>query len=224
MVRTQQARAEVEERAGAALAAVVELVFARRDGRGRPPMSRLSSRVLSPALLLLCAACGSEDESGITVDHPTLVAVAPNDFLQDLECFGEDTEVTRYVATLRDVSVAGQTEGAEFPLPSSEPLPCEQIAAFARVVVGHRYLARIDAYDRTDLQPLAPGSPTLMDPETGVRVGPHFQTECGELDDSVSSPDPADLTLEGVLAVDSVTRYARICLPWSTLEPPTPQD
>jgi hypothetical protein len=106
------------------------------------------------------------------------------------------------VATLYDVTIdadAGIMEN--FPLPSSGPVSCTAPISFAFVVPGHRYAADIAGYDRSDIEALAPGSPIMVDPESGATVKPRWTTSCGR-DDA-----------EGVLAVGAVTQRVSHCAP-----------
>jgi hypothetical protein len=135
---------------------------------------------------LVVSGCGS-DSSTVTVEpHPTIIELAPRDFLGSLKCGTEEGNLQRYVATLTDVTRVheegaggGPGEPLEFVLPSSLPIRCEQGVAFGLVVPGHFYTAQIDGYDRGDLVPMAPGAPILVDPNTKKPVAPRWTTSCG---------------------------------------------
>ncbi|MBN2194137.1 MAG: hypothetical protein JW751_15075 [Polyangiaceae bacterium] len=74
--------------------------------------------------------------------------------------------------------VVGATVCPWVGLPSSGPVPCELPVSFGFVVPGHRYLARVDGYDRHDLIPFAEGHPDLVDPDTGEYVAPRWVWLC----------------------------------------------
>lgn len=130
------------------------------------------------AVACLLAGCESDDVVDTTIEHPTLVEVAPETFLGSLPCSDAPGAVQRYVATLTDVTETGDA-GVErrFTLPSSQPLSCTRAVGFSFVVPGNRYMASIDAYDRSDISPLAPGLPDMVDP-SGARVAPRWTSRC----------------------------------------------
>lgn len=134
----------------------------------------------TPLLLMLpiaLGACFEESLGGSGEATPTLVAVAPDDFLGEIPCAPAAGGMQTYVATLSEVS--GDLDGAgEFTLPSSEPLGCTRTVAFGFVVPGLAYVADVDGYDRADLRPLAPGSRVLLGPD-GQPVAPRWTTSCG---------------------------------------------
>ncbi|MCC6216638.1 MAG: hypothetical protein IT376_17385 [Polyangiaceae bacterium] len=137
-------------------------------------MRRSALVLVLPVVLGACF----EDSLGSTGEAtPTLVAVAPDDFLGDVPCTAAAGGMQAYVATLSEVS--GDLDGAgEFALPSSAPQPCARTIAFGFVVPGLQYVADLDGYDRADLTPLAPGSRVLIDP-AGQPVAPRWTTSCG---------------------------------------------
>src|SRR5690348_6255870 len=77
----------------------------------RATVDGLRLRPVNPKLCLVvsCAAlvvsgCGS-DSSTVTVEpHPTIIELAPRDFLGSLKCGTEEGNLQRYVATLTDVT------------------------------------------------------------------------------------------------------------------------
>lgn len=81
------------------------------------------------------------------------------------------------------------------PLASSPPTDCSVGVGFGFVTPGHRYVARIDGYDRDDLLPAVVGEPQLVDPATGTPVQPRWVWLC---------EDPA-------IAIRSWTTYPRGC-------------
>jgi hypothetical protein len=139
----------------------------------------------------------------------------------------------RYSATIYDVSVDPPLEF--FALPSSDLIPCLQHVTFSFVVPDHEYVARVQGYDRDDLDKQSPGSPHAVD-DNGQVVAPRWTTECGQLVTGLGaagaggSQDDADNDTEGeggadgataapgfqVAGVTSNTRftvYANYCLP-----------
>lgn len=124
-------------------------------------------------------------EPGLT--RPTLVAVTPDDFLGEVACGSEAGAMQRYVATLVDVTDDGTGVVDEFAR-SSGAVPCDQTVAFGNVVPGHRYVADVQGYDRSDIHPLGTpagydspfgnGVPVMVDAE-GSLVEPRWTTSCG---------------------------------------------
>lgn len=173
-------------------------------------------------LALFAVGCGSSPEEPGTT-NPTLVAVAPADFKGEVPCADAPGAMRRYVVTLFDLGSAEEPT-APYALPSGvvrggdgifRPTACEQVAAFGFVIPGHRYDAEVEAYDRTDLHAVGPGSRNLMDDATGEYVAPRWTTTCGRK----LSGSPA----EGpVTAAWYLTRYVRGCAPLSSTSGETP--
>jgi len=140
------------------------------------------------------AACVDSGGGGTGITYPTLIAVAPEDFLGRVRCANAPGGLRRYVVTLHDVT----DEGEGFALPSSGPVDCLLEVKFGFVVPGHRYVARVDGYDRTDIRPLGPpdvansGSPVMVDTATGEYVAPRWTSACsgGPADRADSEPPP----------------------------------
>jgi hypothetical protein len=129
----------------------------------------------------MLAGCGDQGSS-TTPEQDTLVVVSPEEFLGDVACAEWPGAMRRYSATLIDVTDDLVDVGAkveDFALPSSAPVDCRYPVGFGRVVIGHRYVAHVEGYDRVDIEPAAPGSPLMLDPETGDLVPPRWQTACG---------------------------------------------
>lgn len=141
-------------------------------------------RPLHPASLLLglgllvYAGCSSSSSPSVTVTHPTMIEVAPEDFLGSVPC-SEGPGLKRYVATLFDTNYVAQGgatgsepesdtqvggAGPEFQLPSSLPTPCLAGVGFGLVVAGRHYDVKIDGYDTDDLAPRAVGSRQMVTP------------------------------------------------------------
>lgn len=171
-----------------------------------PPALGRPDRPLRQALVVLAAgvvlgACSEEEVPVVRIAHPTLVEVRPEQFLDTVPCRDAPGAMRRYVATVYDLGPepedgeedecgdAGAGDGDKgFALPSStierggdmaSAIPCTQRVGFSRIVIGHRYWAEIDGYDRDDLVALEPGTRILYDPVTGVRIAPRWKTSCG---------------------------------------------
>jgi hypothetical protein len=132
---------------------------------------------------LLLWACGSES-TGAVAEQDTMVAISPDDFLGGVACADRAGAMQRYVATLIDVTDGLVDAGSEvnnFALPSSGPVACTHAVGFGRVVAEHRYIADIDGYEQTDLEPAAAGSPLMLDADTHELVTPRWHTRCGQV-------------------------------------------
>jgi hypothetical protein len=185
-------------------------------------MPRLARLVPFLGSSLLALGCSSTPAStGVTT--PTLVAVDPADFAGDVPCTDAPGAMRSYVVTLFDLGTRDEPTDA-LPLASSvvrdpdgqfRATACEQTAAFAFVVAGHRYDAEVDAYDRNDLQAVGAGSRHLVDPTTGEYVPPRWTTTCGRKTDG--SPAEGPVTAELYL-----TRFVRGCEPLTSSGPATP--
>lgn len=149
---------------------------------GSSTMRASLAALFLPPLALL-ASCTSSSTGTTTPTTPTLVAIDPEDFLGDVPCADAPGAMRRYVATIYDVTPGIGADGGtrEFPLPSSGPVPCTQQVAFGGgfVLQGHRYVADIQGYDRTDIKPLGSGSHVMVDVKTGTVVQPRWTTSCG---------------------------------------------
>jgi hypothetical protein len=128
--------------------------------------------------LLAFAGCSSSGTAAPAVTHPTMIEVAPENFLGNVPC-SEGPGLKRYVATLIDTDYVAQggtasvdavisddTGGApvDFQLPSSGPTPCLAGVGFGLVVAGRHYDVKIDGYDTDDLAPRASGSRQMVSP------------------------------------------------------------
>ncbi len=166
-------------------------------------------------LAALLVGCGTSPV-GTGIDLPTVVAVSAEDFRGEVPCSNAPGAMRSFVATLTDLGT--KEEPTSFSLPSSvvrsdalggrfAPVSCLQAAGFSFVVPGHRYSAEVEAYDRTDLVALGPGSRVLVDPASGNYVPPRWTTHCGTNSD-VPGQGP-------VVAAIYRTRYVRGCGPLS---------
>jgi hypothetical protein len=169
---------------------------------------RLGSTLMTVVVVLGVVALGcSDSRGGKGNDNPTLVAVEPVDFLGDVPCLPSPGAMRRYVATLEDVTGEIGDEGVAFDsfvLPSSPPVSCVMPVAFGFVVPEHRYVADIQGYDRTDLVPLAAGSPVMLGTESGEVVEPRWTTSCGRQNQGTDT---------AVIAFNRVTIFVRACEP-----------
>lgn len=175
--------------------------------------------------VLLGVACADRPEGSGGVVHPTLVGVSPDDFLGEVPCLDAEGAMRSYVATLFDVTKDLPT--GVFELPSSSLISCRQDVAFSYVVPQHRYTARIQGYDRSELQKLSPGSPHAVDRDGRV-VAPRWTTECGgyveptdaegaggaggQSSDADELPAPG-FSVKGVTSAPRFTVNASYCLP-----------
>jgi hypothetical protein len=128
--------------------------------------------------LLVYAGCSSSSATSVAVSHPTMIEVAPEDFLGSVPC-SEGPGLKRYVATLFDTNYVAQGgspglepdsdaqvggAGPDFQLPSSSATPCLAAVGFGLVVAGRHYDVKIDGYDTDDLAPRAVGSRQMVSP------------------------------------------------------------
>ncbi|RYZ02938.1 MAG: hypothetical protein EOO73_29920 [Myxococcales bacterium] len=168
-------------------------------------MPVLSLRSLRPACfvlgagLLAYAGCSSSGSTAVAVTHPTLLEVAPAQFLGAVPCAADGPGLKSYVATLYDTNqtadggasgdeveselakettesafarLRGETPSDEFELPSSAPAPCTASVGFGNVVPGRRYEVLIEGYEQdvTEVQARALGSHLLV--EKSSTTGP----------------------------------------------------
>lgn len=158
-------------------------------------LSRL--RPLRPACFVLgagliaYAGCSSSGNTTTTVTHPTMLEVAPRQFLGAVPCAADGPGLKTYVATLYDrnqtgdggapgefdeelaeettetafARLRGDTPSDEFELPSSAPAPCTASVGFGYVVPGRRYEVLIEGYeqDAQAVEPRAVGSHLLVE-------------------------------------------------------------
>jgi hypothetical protein len=170
--------------------------------------------------LLVYAGCSSSSAPSIAVSHPTMIEVAPEDFVGSVPC-SEGPGLKRYVATLFDTNYAqagasgsdpdseAQVGGAgpDFQLPSSPPTPCLAGVGFGLVVPGRRYDVTIDGYDTDDLAPRAIGSRQMVSPAPSPTqmvtplATPRWTARC-----------------EDAIAVDSTIVRADHCTPFTVVD------
>lgn len=171
--------------------------------------------------LLVYAGCSSSSATSVAVSHPTMIEVAPEDFLGSVPC-SEGPGLKRYVATLFDTNYVAQGgssgtdpesdaqvggAGPDFQLPSSPATPCLAGVGFGLVVAGRHYDVKIDGYDTDDLAPRALGSrqmvspaPTADQPITPLST-PRWTAHC-----------------EDAVAVDSTIVRADHCTPFTVVD------
>ncbi len=162
----------------------------------------------------IALGCGSSPIDTFTTT-PTLVAVSANDFRGAVPCAAAPGAMRSFGATLTDQGTTEEPE--DFTLPSSvvadgsgyAPIRCEQPAAFAFVIPGHRYVGEVDAYDRSDLVALGPGSRHMVERSSGAYVAPRWTTRCGQ---GSGSQGP-------VMAILYRTRFLRGCDPLVDAQP-----
>jgi hypothetical protein len=135
--------------------------------------------------------------------------VSPDDFLGDEPCSDEAGAVRTYQATLVDV-----TEGEEDAeaLPSSEITSCQAALLFESVVVDRRYIARIDAYDRSDLSTREKGAHGAVD-ENGDSVAPTWTTTCLGDYNNLAIAGEANGPADGVWVYKDTRLFVRGCGP-----------
>ena len=165
-------------------------------------------------------ACSSNSSTTSAIVRPELVSVDPTDFLGTVQCSAAPGAARSYVATLLDVSpdAIGKLPDPPFQLPSAPPTKCTQPVTFSFVVLGHRYLAQVDAYDVApeQLTPLEPGSRLQLD-SAGQRVSPRWQTLCGGYpispgpDAGIDAGPEAAAGLPGVLSYSEQTQTPHDC-------------
>lgn len=154
-------------------------------GQHAPPPNQLRLRRLRRVRLVWALValgwigCGDDDDDEEVEPPPTRVVVAPSAFLGDAACGDAPGAVLTYQATLIDVTDGYQDA---FQLPSSEITPCTREVTFEFVQPGHRYIAQVAAFDRSDLTTVKPGLPLVIDP-AGEVTGPRWTTTCFGYDD-----------------------------------------
>ncbi len=146
-----------------------------------------------------------------------------------------------YGATLFDVT--DEQPVTPFQLPSSSLVSCTQDVTFSFVEAGHRYVASVRAYDRTDIELQRLGSPNAVD-DSGKVVQPRWTTECGRApldletlgaggeggatgEDTPGSAGAAGapsemFEVEGVTSSNTFTVFANYCAPLSDHGVPRP--
>lgn len=173
----------------------------------RPHLLRLAGLLLGGGLVAF-AGCSSSGSSTISVTHPTMIRVEPEDFLGAVPCDLNGSGFKRYVATIVDYNYGEGGEGGAassvpvadgganpggapvalldaqgFQAPSSLPTPCTTGVGFGFVVPGRHYEVFIDGYDTADLTPRALGSREMLplDETDAVHTSvlkPRWQTRC----------------------------------------------
>ena len=165
-------------------------------------------------------ACGSNSSTTTTIVRPELVAVDPTDFLGAVPCSDAAGDAQSYVATLLDVTpdANGKLPDPPFQLPSAPPTKCTQPVTFSYVVLNHRYLAQVDAYDLAaeQLTPLDAGSRLQLN-AAGERVSARWQALCGGYpispgpDAGIDAGPEAAAGLPGVLSYSAQTQTPHDC-------------
>jgi len=176
---------------------------------------------LRPACFLVGAGlvfylgCSSSGTTAPSVTHPTMIEVAPEDFLGQVPCATEGSGLKRYVATLvdRNFAAAGAAgsegddsedeEAQGFQSPSSLPTPCLAAVGFGFVVPARHYEVLIDGYDTDAITPRATGSRKMMSTTSpdGEIVAPRWTTQCKRaiaVDSTIVRADHCDAFPAGV--------------------------
>jgi hypothetical protein len=171
--------------------------------------------------LLVYAGCSSSSATSVAVSHPTMIEVAPEDFLGSVPC-SEGPGLKRYVATLFDTNYVAQGggngidpesdaqaggAGPDFQLPSSPATPCLAGVGFGLVVAGRHYDVKIDGYDTDDLAPRAVGSRQMVSPAPLP----------GQQDTPLATPRWT-AHCEDAVAVDSTIVRADHCAPFTVVD------
>src|SRR5690606_38989982 len=152
-------------------------------GGGQSAKAPAVNRGTAPPLvclgLILASGCSESSTGDVFQPSPTMVVVHPVEFPGNVPCVDAPGAMRSYVATLSDVTPEDETDAPIGPPRTTDgAVPCEQAVGFGEVEVGHLYAAEILAFDRADLIPGAPGSRTLLDPETLEPVPWRWRTTC----------------------------------------------
>lgn len=158
--------------------------------------------------LLAYAGCSSSGSTSSSVTHPTMLEVAPAQFLGAVPCAADGPGLKTYVATLYDTNevanggapstiedelaeettetafarLRGDAPSDEFELPSSAPAQCTASVGFGYVVPGRRYEVLIEGYEQETaaVQARALGSHLLVATEdpAGPVLRSSFRAYC----------------------------------------------
>ncbi len=135
----------------------------------------------SPLLLglIFVSGCTEGSTGDVFQPSPTMVVANPAEFPGNVPCVDAPGAMRSYVVTLTDVTPEDDTDRPRDPPRTTDgAVPCEQAVGFGDVEIHHLYAAEIFAFDRADLIPEEPSSPTLLDPETFEPVEPRWTTTC----------------------------------------------
>jgi hypothetical protein len=152
--------------------------------------SRATLRALLPPAMALVVGC-STTGSAVGEGAPTRVRLSPDEFPDAVLCNQGPGSTLRYVATLIDLTPEPFNAEAIAPFhhPSSPPVDCHSGVEFEGVVPatvvggslvpGHQYVAEVQGFARTDVAPLAQGSPIMV--SDGEVAQPLWTAICGIL-------------------------------------------
>jgi hypothetical protein len=114
--------------------------------------------------------CSSSTATTTTIARPELVAISPDDFVNELSA-ADKGMVHSYVATLFDVTPAadGGVPNPGFQLASSPPTALSLPVTFSFVVTNHTYLAQVDVYEGAP--PGGPDAGAAGDADAGAAGG-----------------------------------------------------
>lgn len=152
---------------------------------------------LAAALVLLACSGGTGPRGQIQV--PTRMVVQPQDFLGSVPCVAAPGAMRSYQVTLLDVTEDLPGPQSEpFALPTSSVVPCEVPVGFQFVVPGHRYVARVAAFDLdpSELSQPSPGYPAVVD-ASGRVVAPRWTTTCHGTPEALAAAQGVDLGAGG---------------------------
>jgi len=178
------------------------------------------------ATLGLALSCNETKPVPLVAPTQTSVLITPEAFLGQVACGAETGGLLSYQATLIDVTDG--LDNAE-TLPSSPVVDCTSTVVFEKVTIGHRYGARIAAFDRAGLSAKSEGSPVVVDGD-GNEVLPEWSTTCtghdGEIEQALGEAGAqgeggtSTNTSLGVLAKEYAVVPIRGCAPLSGEFPP----
>lgn len=172
---------------------------------------------------LLALSCNEDETTTDVTETQTSLLILPEAFLGAAACGSETGGLLSYQAALIDVT-NGLSEAVT--VTNSPLVDCTSTVAFEDVEVGHRYGARIAAFDAAGLRAESEGSPIVVDAE-GNQVLPKWTTTCtghdGEIEQALGGASgqadgeggaSTNISL-GVLAVDHAAVPIRGCTPLS---------
>jgi hypothetical protein len=174
-------------------------------------------RTLALGVTSALLACNQSPTPPVGTVITTAVVVMPEHFLGTLPCSDDEGAPKIFRAELIDV-----TDGLdeESPRVRSGLVSCKRGAYFESVTPGHRYIADISLYPRSDLDVDAETNATVDD--SGAEVEPTWTTTCYGTDlppgeglggaDNQGEGGAGEISI-GVYAYTQARTYVRGCLP-----------